>query len=52
MNVRVQEITRRNRGVSISSRCEVMGWYLRGWCNHFSLVEIKTFYVNLDKWVK
>lgn len=49
---RVQEITRRNRGVSISSRYEALGWYLRGWCNYFSLVEIKTFYVNLDKWVR
>jgi RNA-directed DNA polymerase len=49
---RVQEITRRNRGVSISSRYRALGWYLRGWCNYFSLVEIKTFYVNLDKWVR
>jgi hypothetical protein len=45
-------MTRRNRGVSVASRYEALGWYLRGWCNHFSLVEIKTFYVNLDKWVK
>ena len=49
---RVQEITRRNRGVSIESRYKELGWYLRGWCNYFSLVEIKTFYVNLDKWVR
>lgn len=49
---RVQEITRRTRGVSIASRYEALSWYLRGWCNYFSLVEIKTFYVNLDKWVR
>ena len=49
---RIQEITRRNRGVSMASRYETLGWYLRGWCNYFSLVEIKTFYVNLDKWVR
>ena len=52
MNVRLQEITRRNRGVWSASRYEAFGWYLRGWCKHFSLVEIKTFYVNLDKWVR
>ena len=52
MNVRLQEITRRNRVVSIPSRYEAFGWYLRGWCNYFSLVEIKTFCVNLDKWVR
>ena len=49
---RVQEITRRNRGVSIASRYEALSRYLRGWCHYFSLVEIKTFYVNLDKWVR
>jgi hypothetical protein len=52
MNVRLQKITCRNRGVSTSSRYEALGWYLRGWCNYFSLVEIKTFYVNLDKGVR
>ena len=52
MNVRFQEITRRNRVVSNPSRYEALSWYLRGWCNYLSLVEIKTFYVNLDKWVR
>ena len=33
-------------------RLQTLNWYLRGWCNYFSLVEIKTFYVNLDKWVR
>jgi len=49
---RVGEITRRNRGISMSQRLQTLNWYLRGWCNYFSLVEIKTFYVNLDKWVR
>ena len=35
----VREITRRNRGVTMSARLRKLGWYLRGWCNYFSLVD-------------
>jgi len=49
---RVKAITRRNRGVSISSRFRELRRYFNGWVGYFSLVPIKSFFSNLDKWVR
>ena len=49
---RVREITRRNRGVSMSQRYLELGRYFRGWVGYFRLVRLKTFYVDLDKWTR
>lgn len=49
---RVREITRRKRGVSITTRLRELGYYLRGWGGYFSLVPIKSFFAELDKWIR
>lgn len=49
---RVREISRRNRGVSMDQRYAELGYYFRGWVGYFGLVPIKTFFVDLDKWVR
>ena len=43
---RVREITRRNRGVSMSGRYQELRRYFQGW------VPIKSFFSDLDKWVR
>ena len=49
---RVREITRRNRGVSMSHRLLELRRYFQGWVGYFSIVPIKTYFVDLDKWVR
>ena len=49
---RVREITRRNRGVSMSHRLEELRRYIQGWVGYFSLVPMKTYFATLDKWVR
>jgi RNA-directed DNA polymerase len=48
---RVREITRRNRGVSLSHRYQELRWYFQGWVGYFCLVPIKSFFSEMDKWV-
>ena len=45
-------VSRKVSDQRLLQRLQTLNWYLRGWCNYFSLVEIKTFYVTLDKWVR
>ena len=49
---RVREITRRNRGVSMSHRLLELRRYIQGWVGYFSLVPMKTYFEILDKWVR
>jgi RNA-directed DNA polymerase len=49
---RVRDITRRNRGVSMPHRLRELRWYFQGWVGYFSLVPIKSFFSELDKWVR
>lgn len=49
---RVREITRRNRGVSMTSRYQELRRYFQGWVGYFGLVPIKSFFSELDKWVR
>jgi RNA-directed DNA polymerase len=49
---RVREITRRSRGVSFAQRCVELRRYFQGWVGYFRLVPIKSFYSELDKWVR
>lgn len=49
---KVPEITRRTRGVSMSSRLGELAHYLRGWVGYFGLVPIKSIFVELDKSVR
>ena len=49
---RSQEITRRNRGVSMSSRLKELGQYVRGWTAYFCLEQRRTLFRELDKWLR
>lgn len=49
---RVREITRRTRGISMTMRLKELGYYLRGWTGYFAIVPIKSFFTELDKWVR
>jgi len=49
---RVREITRRNRGVSMSHRMLELRRYVQGWVGYFSLVPMQTYFEILDKWVR
>jgi RNA-directed DNA polymerase len=49
---RVREITRRNRGVSMTERLKELRQYLRGWGGYFSLVPLRSIFSKLDKWIR
>lgn len=49
---RVKAITRRCRGVSIQSRYKELRQYFHGWVGYFRLVPIKSFFADLDKWLR
>lgn len=49
---RIREITRRNRGVSMQSRLIELRRYVQGWVGYFRLVPLKSFYDDLDKWIR
>ncbi|XZE19403.1 group II intron reverse transcriptase/maturase [Pirellulaceae bacterium SH449] len=49
---RIREITRRNRGTSIKSRLVELRRYAQGWVGYFRLVPFKSFYENLDQWIR
>ncbi|MFO0942579.1 MAG: group II intron maturase-specific domain-containing protein [Pirellulales bacterium] len=50
--IRVREITRRNRGVSMKARVVELRRYLQGWVGYFRLVPLKSIYEDLDKWIR
>jgi len=49
---RCKEITRRNRGVSMSARLRELGRHVRGWMGYFCLEHRKTLFQGLDKWLR
>ena len=49
---RASEIFRRNRGVSMKSRYAEFRSYAMGWLGYFALDQVKTTFVNLDKWLR
>jgi hypothetical protein len=49
---RVRQITRRNRGVSMARRYQELRWYFQGWLGYFRLVPTKSFFNEMDKWVR
>jgi len=49
---RIREITRRNRGVSMTHRYQELRQYLQGWIGYFRVVPMKSFFTRLDKWVR
>jgi RNA-directed DNA polymerase len=49
---KVQELTRRTRGVSTERMAEDLTRYLRGWLGYFGKCETPTVLEELDRWVR
>lgn len=49
---RCKDITRRNRGVSMSARLQELRQYVRGWMGYFFLEHRKTMFRSLNKWLR
>jgi len=49
---RVSDIFRKSRGVSMKSRYDEFRSYARGWLRYFALAQVKTTFVDLDKWLR
>lgn len=49
---RVSEIFRKSRGVSMKSRYAEYRSYAIGWLGYFALDQVKTTFINLDKWLR
>jgi RNA-directed DNA polymerase len=49
---RAKDITRRNRGVSMTARLKELAQYVRGWTAYFCLEQRKTLFRELDKWLR
>jgi len=49
---KLRELTRRNRGMSMSRRLRELSRYLRGWLGYFALEQRKTLFRELDKQVR
>jgi RNA-directed DNA polymerase len=50
--VRVRELTRRNRGISMERRLAELNAYLRGWIAYFGLADTKGIFSELDGWIR
>jgi len=49
---KVRELTKRTRGCGFDRVVEELSRYLRGWLGYFQLNEIKSPFVELDKWIR
>lgn len=49
---RLRELTRRTRAVSMTHRYDELRRYFQGWVGYFQIVPIKSFFSELDKWVR
>jgi len=49
---RIQEITRRNRGVSLERMIRELSSYLTGWVTYFRYAACKTHLQRLDEWIR
>lgn len=49
---RVSEIFRRKRGVSMKRRYAEFRSYAIGWLGYFALDQVKTTFIELDKWLR
>jgi RNA-directed DNA polymerase len=49
---RVSDIFRKSRGVSMKSRYAEYRSFAIGWLGYFALDQVKTTFINLDKWLR
>jgi len=49
---RIQELTRRTRGVSVEKVAEELGRYLHGWQGYFGICQTPSVLADLDSWTR
>jgi RNA-directed DNA polymerase len=52
VKVRIREMTRRNRGISLEAVIQELNSYLTGWVTYFRYAECKKHLQDLDKWIR
>ena len=52
LKMRVRELTRRNRGISLEQMIAELNRYLRGWFGYFRLVDTPSILEQLDGWIR
>ena len=50
--VKVRELTRRTRGVSLETMVRQLSIYLRGWHGYFGFCQTPSVLVHLDEWIR
>jgi RNA-directed DNA polymerase len=50
--VRIRQLTRRNRGVSMEERIEGLSKYMKGWFGYFGYCETPAILKELDGWIR
>lgn len=49
---RIREITKRNRGISLSQLIRELNSYTMGWVNYFGIATAKSLMRDLDSWIR
>jgi group II intron reverse transcriptase/maturase len=49
---RVRELTKRNRGISLSQLMSELNSYTMGWVNYFGIAKAKSLMMDLDSWIR
>jgi RNA-directed DNA polymerase len=52
VKVRIREMTRRNRGISLEAVIQELNSYLTGWVTYFRYAECKKHLQRLDEWIR
>lgn len=50
--VRIRQLTRRNRSISMEERVEKLSKYIKGWKGYFGYCETSTIFKELDGWIR
>ena len=48
----IRKLTKRNMGISMNKRLEILNAYLLGWSGYFGIVEAKWIFQKLDEWIR
>ena len=50
--IRIRQLTRRNRSISLEDRIEGLARYLKGWKGYFGYSEATSLFKGLDSWIR
>lgn len=52
VKAKIKEITSRKSPIPMEERIKKLNQYLTGWCGYYALVDTKTVFEELDKWIR